>query len=621
MTDPTSKPTAGEETEKMCWQCGRTFTTAMEVCPDDGARLIETDIEHREDPLIGSVFDGRFRIYGKLGEGGMGTVYSARRLDFETDVALKLLKLDFTSDEGIRKRFMYEARVISNLRHPHAIQVFDFGQTSDGHVYMVMELLEGESLADRLAYRFVTYREIFDIIPPICGVLGEAHTRDVVHRDLKPENIFLLEVDGNEEFPKLLDFGIAKHNRAETMTKSGTLWGTPAYMSPEQARGDSVGASADIYGVGIMLYELISGNLPFNASTQMGYAVRHINETARPPSSIPGLTSIPGEFEDFLMSMLAKEPEARPESMEDVATALERVRDELFEPELLDSIPAREVDPIGLQGWLDESSDISREMEAETPGDRSDSAAMADTAAMATADTAALEPDSGRDKGRTFAGTPPEPELRSTDFGDVETRAFGEQTEELSPTGDDGEIDDGDASAAESGTVESLGVDDDPAGDGLEPSRRAAVVVALMMVLTAGAVIFGLVRESEEAPADSEVEQSETSISDDVEQESSPEYRGLEGDTEEAPETGLDVANAAPAAASHAIRVNLQALGIIEDIDPDELEDELGDDFDFLHDVPAEAPTEETPDRTTEPAERDSAEERQQLQEALEETF
>lgn len=365
MSEFETKSTAGDEREKICWQCGRTFTTGMEVCPDDGARLIEMAVADREDPLVGTVFDGRFRIYGKLGEGGMGSVYSARRLDFETDVALKLLKADFARDEGIRKRFMYEARVISNLKHPHSVRLFDFGQTADGHVYMVMELLDGESLADRLAYRFVSYREVFDIIPPVCGVLGEAHIRDVIHRDLKPENIYLLQVDGNREFPKLIDFGIAKHNRAETMTQSGTLWGTPAYMSPEQARGDEVGGPADIYGIGVMIYELISGNLPFHASTQMGFAVKHINEEARPLSSIPGLHSVPEELDDFLLSMLAKRPEDRPESMEVVADTLNRIRDEYFDDELLDSIPAEEVDPIALQKWMKEAPDISQNLPGE----------------------------------------------------------------------------------------------------------------------------------------------------------------------------------------------------------------------------------------------------------------
>ncbi|MFU8805644.1 MAG: serine/threonine protein kinase [Bradymonadaceae bacterium] len=350
--------------ERMCWQCGETFHTDMEMCPNDGARLIELSTEDKADPLIGQVFDGRFRIYKKLGEGGMGTVYSARRLDFESDVALKLLKVDFARDDGIRKRFLYEARVISNLKHPHVVRLYDFGQTSEGHYYMVMELLDGESLADRLAYRFVSYREMFDIVPPICGVLGEAHAQDVIHRDLKPENIYLLKVDENAEFPKLLDFGIAKHIREETMTQSGTLWGTPAYMSPEQAKGDVVGARADVYAIGIIIYELISGNLPFHASTQMGFAVKHLNEPARALSTIPGLDSVPPELDEFVLRLLAKAKDDRPANMEEVAHTLLTIREKYFDDALLDTIPAELVDPIGLQEWIKSAPDISQPLPA-----------------------------------------------------------------------------------------------------------------------------------------------------------------------------------------------------------------------------------------------------------------
>ncbi len=347
-----------EGPEKICWKCGKSFHTAIEVCPDDGSRLLELTSEDRKDPLIGTLFDGRFRIFHKLGEGGMGTVYSARRLDFDSEVALKLLKDGFARDEGIRKRFLYEARTISNLQHPHSVRLFDFGQTSDGQFYMVMELLRGESLAERLAYRFVTYREVFEIIPPICGVLGEAHIREVIHRDLKPENIFLQQVTENQDFPKLLDFGIAKHHGMATMTQSGTLWGTPAYMSPEQARGDVIGPRADIYGIGVMLYELISGNLPFHASTQMGFAVKHINELPRSMRTIPGLTSVPVELDDFVLRLLAKDPRQRPEDMEEVATTLLSIRDRLFDDALLAQTPAIEVDAVGLKSWLhsDENS-------------------------------------------------------------------------------------------------------------------------------------------------------------------------------------------------------------------------------------------------------------------------
>lgn len=347
--------------ERICWKCGGTFH-ALDVCPEDGSRLLDLNPDDLADPMIGKLFDGKYRIVRKLGEGGMGTVYAARQINFERQVALKILKADYLRDENIKRRFMYEARTISNLRHPNSVRLFDFGQAPPHDFYMVMELLDGESLADRLAYRFLTYREIFDIIPPICGVLGEAHLADVVHRDLKPENIFLCRINGNAEASKLLDFGIAKHLTDETMTKSGTLWGTPAYMSPEQAKGDTVGAPADIYAIGVILYELISGNLPFSATTQMGLAMKHISVPARSLLSMPGLKSVPQELDDLILRTLQKDPAARPATMEELATALEQIRATCFDDALLDSVPAQEIDAIALQQWILAESSVEEEL-------------------------------------------------------------------------------------------------------------------------------------------------------------------------------------------------------------------------------------------------------------------
>lgn len=347
--------------EKICWKCGEKFADSLELCPADGSRLLNLSADDVDDPMIGTLFDGRFRILKKLGEGGMGNVYAARQMDFQRDVALKLLKADYLRDENIRRRFMYEARAISGLKHPNALRLYDFGQAPPQAFYMVMELLEGESLADRLAYRFLTYREIFSIVPPVCGVLGEAHANEVVHRDLKPENIFISLVNG-QEFPKLLDFGIAKHLTDETMTKSGTLWGTPAYMSPEQAKGDRVDGAADVYAIGIILYELISGNLPFHATTQMGLAVKHISVPARSLLSIPGLRSVPVELDDLIMSALSKDPAQRPASMEEFANTLERIKATCFSPEVFDSVPAEEVDAIALQGWLADEPAVEEDL-------------------------------------------------------------------------------------------------------------------------------------------------------------------------------------------------------------------------------------------------------------------
>lgn len=367
------------EREKICWKCGEKFDEALEVCPADGSRLIQLSKDDADDPLIGELFDGRFRVFKKLGEGGMGNVYAARQVDFQRDVALKLLKADYLRDENIRKRFMYEARTISGLKHPNALRLFDFGQAPPASFYMVMELLEGESLADRLAYKFLTYKDIFSIVIPVCGVLGEAHANDVVHRDLKPENIFISKVNEKQEFPKLLDFGIAKHLTDETMTKSGTLWGTPAYMSPEQAKGDRVTGLADVYAIGIILYELISGNLPFHASTQMGLAVKHISVPARSLLTIPGLRSVPKRLDDLILSALSKDPALRPQSMEVMANELEAIVQECFSSEVLDSTPAEEVDAIALQTWLAEEQAVEEDLPRAEPASASSETLPIDT--------------------------------------------------------------------------------------------------------------------------------------------------------------------------------------------------------------------------------------------------
>ena len=352
--------------ERICWQCGETYSGDLDHCPEDGSQLVEIDPADTQDMLIGRVFDYRFRIVGKLGEGGMSHVYAARRLEGEGQVALKILKADFLRDPEVRKRFMYEARVISNLDHPNAVDLFDFGQAPDGSFYMVMELLKGGSLAERLDGGALTYREIFQFVPPICGVLGEAHQKDVIHRDLKPENIFLAHIGEGLPVPKLLDFGIAKHLASRTMTKNDQLWGTPAYMSPEQASGESVAGTADIYAMGVMLYELIAGVLPFRASTAMGYAVKHMHREADPIRSLPGIRDVPPRLESFILHMLEKDPDDRPPTMAHVAEQLRAIRREVFDERLLGTMPATQVHHDQLAEPSDEEAAVSPgEMSAE----------------------------------------------------------------------------------------------------------------------------------------------------------------------------------------------------------------------------------------------------------------
>jgi serine/threonine protein kinase len=336
-------PQSDADYQRVCWQCGATYDGDRDTCPEDGAQLVELDPSETQDILIGRVYDYKYRIVGKLGEGGMSDVYSAKPVDDDRDVALKILKADFLRDEEVRKRFMYEARTISNLEHAHVVDLFDFGQSPDGSFYMVMELLEGQSLSSCLADGHLDYGEILDIASPICSVLAEAHDRGVIHRDLKPENIYLTDDGEGEWLAKLLDFGIAKHLRHQTVTKSGALWGTPAYMSPEQAAGESVTEAVDQYAMGVILFEMVTGVLPFRATTAMGYAVKHMNQTAPHMTEVPGLKSVPTRLADLVAAMLQKDPSLRPPSMQAVTEELDAIRQELDDPGLLDFVPATEV--------------------------------------------------------------------------------------------------------------------------------------------------------------------------------------------------------------------------------------------------------------------------------------
>ena len=339
--------------ERRCWQCGNLYTTALEFCPVDGAQLVDVSLDEGSDPLIGQVIGSRYTIKSKIGEGGMGTVYAAWDPRQNRDVAMKVLKNDYLRDETIRRRFMDEARIVSSLNHPNIVKLYDFGQMIHGNVYMVMERLHGESLAERLGRGFLTYREILGIIEPVCEALALSHEKGVIHRDLKPENIFITrDEQGEDGSIRLIDFGVAKLTQRQTLTRMGTLWGTPAYMSPEQARGVTVSASCDTYSVAVILFELIAGALPFHATTPMGYAVKHINITPRPLRSIPGLTSPPRELDTLILKAMSKHAEERPATMGEFLADLRNSLKDYMSPQMLDGTPAHEVDVEGLKEWI-----------------------------------------------------------------------------------------------------------------------------------------------------------------------------------------------------------------------------------------------------------------------------
>jgi serine/threonine protein kinase len=263
---------------------------------------------------------GEYEIQAQIGEGAMGTVYSAVHPLIGKTVAIKVLKPELCANQASIDRFVQEAQAVNRIGHPNIVDVFSLGELEDGRAYMVMEWLRGEDLKVRLARGPMGVPEACEILDGIARALEAAHAKDIIHRDLKPDNVFLHQIESGPMMVKLLDFGIAKLVRTQTMekTQTGKMLGTPAYISPEQARGIDVTYRSDIYSLGVMAYEMFSGRPPFQGDSAMDLVVKHMNE---PPPPLSPLVRLPRPLEVCVMRMLDKDPAMRP-SLEDVRMIL-----------------------------------------------------------------------------------------------------------------------------------------------------------------------------------------------------------------------------------------------------------------------------------------------------------
>lgn len=272
------------------------------------------------DPLIGHIIDGKYELTARLGEGGMAVVYRARRVHIGDEVAVKILLRKFVKDDAALVRFRREARAAAMLHHPNVITIHDFGETGEGDApaFIVMEFVKGTPLRDLLNSqdRFPTERAL-RLMRGICAGVGAAHRQGVVHRDLKPENIMVVAPDDDYEFEsvRVLDFGLAKLLADSGAAPTGTVVGTPYYMSPEQCMGGTLDARSDVYSLGAMLYEMLSGKRPFTADTVSGIITKHLYEA--PPPLPPSLT-IPRRVSAAIMQALAKDPSDRPQTATDL---------------------------------------------------------------------------------------------------------------------------------------------------------------------------------------------------------------------------------------------------------------------------------------------------------------
>lgn len=276
--------------------------------------------------LVGQTL-GKYQILERLGRGGMATVYRAYQLGMDRIVAVKVMHPQYTDDPSFVERFKREARAVGGLRHPNIVQVIDF-DVQDGEYYMVMEYIETESLKERLQKRgALPVGEALSIARKLADALAYAHMHGMLHRDVKPANVLM----GKDNEPILTDFGIAKLIDSTGLTASGSAVGTPAYMSPEAGRGEPVDERADVYSLGVMLYEMLSGQLPFDADTPYAVILKHINEPL--PPLRPRVTHLPESVERIVIKALEKDRARRYQSAAELRDALLKAEQELHKAE------------------------------------------------------------------------------------------------------------------------------------------------------------------------------------------------------------------------------------------------------------------------------------------------
>jgi serine/threonine protein kinase len=276
--------------------------------------------------LIGEVIDGRYRITRKLGEGGMGEVFAAEHVHIEKRFAIKLLRPEIVSNAEAVQRFRQEARSSSSIGHRNIIAIEDFGQLPDGRIYMCMELLNGAALND-LIQTPVGVDRLLNILIQTGHGLAAAHSKGIVHRDMKPENVFVTIGPNNEDIPKLLDFGIAKvagNDGQNNLTRTGTIFGTPFYMAPEQALGNPVDARTDIYAMGVIMYEVFAGSLPFQGESFMGILTQHITTEPEPVAQRAAKAGrqLPMGLAEVITRCMQKNPAQRFSTMDELVNSL-----------------------------------------------------------------------------------------------------------------------------------------------------------------------------------------------------------------------------------------------------------------------------------------------------------
>ena len=323
---------------RICPQCKLKYTNDQEKCFVDGEPLEEVP-----DPNIGTTVAGRYLIEDILGEGGMATVYRARHTLVDKPVAVKIMHPEMAKDENLRERFRREAKNAAALEHPNIIAVHDDGETEAGGLFLVMEILEGSPLSAHIERGAMDPGHVARFGLQIARGLARAHDFGVLHRDLKPDNIFVARGPaGGAPTLKILDFGIARSMHDERLTKAGEIFGTPQYMAPERVTSIDAGPSADLYALGVILFEMLTGKLPFESEEATGFLIKHMQEAPPRPSDLN--PRCPRRLEQLVLSLLAKRPEERPVDAHQVIKELTALAPDDAKVEA--PLPVRRVQPV-----------------------------------------------------------------------------------------------------------------------------------------------------------------------------------------------------------------------------------------------------------------------------------
>lgn len=281
-----------------------------------------------EKSMLGREINGRFKLKRVIGHGGFGSVFLAHQTSVDRNVAIKILRPTWSNRPQMAQRFLIEAKATSQLQNPHTVTVFDFGKTEDDLLYIAMEYLEGETLQQRLSKNPpLTTAQAVTVASQVAESLAEAHSREIVHRDLKPENVLLLHREEGELFVKVLDFGIARSKAISdelNLTVTGQFSGTPAYMSPEVIRSKTIGPSADVYSLGILLYQMLTGKCPFEGDNPFDVLTQHVSVKPAPLRQL--VSTIPVRLDIFVQKCLAKKAQKRPKDAKEFLLELKTIQ-------------------------------------------------------------------------------------------------------------------------------------------------------------------------------------------------------------------------------------------------------------------------------------------------------